>query len=261
MIQLVVSDVEGTLLEKGKKEIAPNIIDKINSLREAGVLFAVASKRQYPNLRNLFAGVKQELIYICENGALIAYENKVLYKLPILPDVGMMLMGDIWERPGCELVLSGRTTSYLIPKRERFYHYMEQEMGNRCKRILHPEEVQEEYLKICAYCEDGVRNHADYFKSRWENKLQVSSSGEHWIDFNNRNAGKGQAVKRLQKHFGILPEDTVTIGEDTNDMEMFGQSYFSYAMAQADSGVRKDARYVTYDVESVLQDVLLLQER
>ncbi len=261
MIRLIVSDVDGTLLAEGQKELQREFVDRANAIQDAGILFAAASGRQYPNLKRLFRDLKQDILYICENGALAVYQNKVLFKQPILREMGMELMADIWEQSGCEVLLSGKTTSYIFPKRMRFYQYMEEVVGNHCTLIEHPNQVEEAFLKISAYCEDGIEPYADALTAKWESRLRTAVSGSRWLDFNSRTAGKGAALRRIRQQFDISYEDTMVFGDNFNDLDMFEQGYFSYAMLHADSDIRAQARYVTQDVASILQDVLYMNER
>ena len=71
MIQLVVSDIDGTLLQDGANAIPPAIFEQIARLRERGIRFCPASGRQYTSLRKLFAPVADQLYYLCENGAVV----------------------------------------------------------------------------------------------------------------------------------------------------------------------------------------------
>ena len=64
-IKLVVTDMDGTLLNSDKK-MHPETLEIIDKLNEKGVLFAVASGRQYFNLRNKF-NKNDDIIYIAEN--------------------------------------------------------------------------------------------------------------------------------------------------------------------------------------------------
>ena len=47
MIKLVVSDIDGTLLEDGGHELNPELFEVILKLREKGMQFAAASGRQW----------------------------------------------------------------------------------------------------------------------------------------------------------------------------------------------------------------------
>ena len=44
-----------------------------------GILFVAASGRQYANMRNLFAPVKDDMAFIGENGGLAIQNEKLLY--------------------------------------------------------------------------------------------------------------------------------------------------------------------------------------
>lgn len=55
MIKMVCSDLDGTLLQYGKKLIEGEIFDEIRALHDRGILFCPASGRQYTSLRKLFA--------------------------------------------------------------------------------------------------------------------------------------------------------------------------------------------------------------
>lgn len=54
MVKLIASDLDGTLLQNGARDVNPIVFDQIRTLKEHGILFAAASGRQYLNLRRLF---------------------------------------------------------------------------------------------------------------------------------------------------------------------------------------------------------------
>ena len=56
-IRLICSDIDGTLLQYGKKELEGEIFEQIRELHRRGILFCPASGRQYTSLRKLFAPV------------------------------------------------------------------------------------------------------------------------------------------------------------------------------------------------------------
>ena len=47
MIKLIVSDVDGTLVEDGSADINPELFEVILKLREKGIQFAIASGRPW----------------------------------------------------------------------------------------------------------------------------------------------------------------------------------------------------------------------
>ena len=64
---------------------------------------------------------------------------------------------------------------------------------------------------------------------------------------------KGNAIQVLQHVFNSSEEDTVVFGGGYNDIEMFGHAYFSYAMQWADSEVRRSAKHIAENVNTILR--------
>ena len=79
-IRLVCSDIDGTLLQYGKKELEGEIFDQIRALHQRGIWFCPASGRQYTSLRKLFAPVADCCVFICENGGTIFKEEQCIAK-------------------------------------------------------------------------------------------------------------------------------------------------------------------------------------
>ena len=69
MIKLIVSDMDGTLVDSNHK-INEEFWEVLEKLKERGIKFIVASGRRYDNLLDKFIEHKEDIIFIAENGAL-----------------------------------------------------------------------------------------------------------------------------------------------------------------------------------------------
>lgn len=261
MVRLIASDIDGTLLLNGSRQISDETLDYINKIIDFEVVFAAASGRQYPNLLRLFEKIKGDMVYICENGALIKYKEETLYKEPLDRQLGMELLKDIYAREHCEVLLSGEKTSYLMPKEDSYVDHMKNYVGNTVKIIKDFDEVEEDFLKISVYEKDGIGTSKDYFHEKWGDKVNDTVSGAAWMDFVAKGVDKGKAVEKIQEIFKTGKEDTMCFGDSYNDVEMFKRSLYSYAMTSANSEIRAKARYVTNTVETVLYDVYQVLNR
>ena len=76
MIKLIASDIDGTLVENSTAVLYPEMFDLIRKLKEKGILFCAASGRQYQSIANMFEPVKDDIIFLAENGAHIRYQGK-----------------------------------------------------------------------------------------------------------------------------------------------------------------------------------------
>ena len=72
------SDIDGTLLQYGKKELEDEIFEQIRELHRRGILFCPASGRQYTSLRKLFAPVADCCVFLCENGGVIYKDEQCM---------------------------------------------------------------------------------------------------------------------------------------------------------------------------------------
>ena len=61
MIKLIACDMDGTLLDS-QKRLPPELPEVIAQLREKGVIFCVASGRQYASLRRDFEAYADDLL-------------------------------------------------------------------------------------------------------------------------------------------------------------------------------------------------------
>ena len=124
MIKLIASDLDGTLLQNGAQVLTEEAKRVIANVQKAGILFVAASGRQYPNLCRLFGELSKDMVFICENGAYIVQNGQELDSTPMKREIGIALMEDIYGREHCEVLLSGKNTSYLQPKTKEYEYRM-----------------------------------------------------------------------------------------------------------------------------------------
>ena len=81
--------------------------------------------------------------------------------------------------------------------------------------------------------------------------VHVTSSFPNNIEINHVEAQKGVAVKRLAESKGIELKEVMTIGDNFNDVSMLEVAGVSFAMGNAEAGVKKVAKY---EAESNVND-------
>ena len=78
MIKLILSDVDGTLLQRGEGAFDEHVFDVVDKLHAKGIHFAAASGRGYGDLNRLFAPVKDKMAFVCSDGAMTIVDGSVL---------------------------------------------------------------------------------------------------------------------------------------------------------------------------------------
>lgn len=256
-IRLVVSDLDGTLLQNGSQSLPPGTCELIKRLREKGILFAAASGRQYANLRRLFAPVQEEISYICENGCLIFSGGKRIYRASMDRETGQEILRAIMARESAEALLSGEDTSYVQPKKESYLIHLRDVVKNNVTEVPDILDTREEYFKISVYEPDGLAGSEDYWKRRFGSRVTVVTSGNEWLDMMPRGVNKGTALSMLLRHLGILPEECVVFGDNDNDREMLKMAGVGFAMDTAIPEILSMCPYHTDTVEHALEEILL----
>ena len=79
-ITMVVSDFDGTLLRENMKEPSDKFYKVLHEMLNNEIGFIAASGRQYSNLKRMMAGVEEEIGFIAENGSLVVWKGKIVYK-------------------------------------------------------------------------------------------------------------------------------------------------------------------------------------
>lgn len=256
MIKLIASDVDGTLLRGDERTLDPRLFQLIRQFRSRGILFVAASGRQYANLRRLFAPVADEISYICENGALVIHENRILYRDEVERGKGQMLLRKIMEIPQCEALLSGVTTCYVQPKQQSYVDHMVQHVGNTTAVEEDLCAVSEPFLKISLYDPNGVDEATHRrFNELVQPEMTAALGGRCWLDFFHTHVHKGTALAQLQQVLDICPEECMVFGDNENDIGLMRQASHSYVMTGGHPRTMQEARYCTEDVTETLLDV------
>lgn len=259
MIRLVASDIDGTLLPYGQKEIPGEIFDLIRRLEEKGILFCPASGRQYASVRRLFAPVADRLSFLCENGAVVfgpGSPGPVLGKIPMDRAQAEEVCRHILSLKGLEVLISGENTSYLCPKEKSFVSVMEA-VGNNIALIPRPEQTPEDIVKLAAYCPGQLEETYRTLAGRWGSLFQVAIAGEHWVDLTL--ADKGRGLSRLCTALGIGAEEVMVFGDNYNDVPMLEWAGCPYLMENAAPALRSQFPNRCRRVAEVLEGLVSSQ--
>lgn len=230
MIKLIASDIDGTLVPYGQRELPQGLFPLIRRLKAAGVLFCPASGRQYHSMRTLFAPVADEVCFLCENGAILYGPGEedaapILAKTAMPRREALELARDILTLPGCELLMSGANTSYVCDCPPEYITYLQEDKGCRVAVLSDVSQASEDILKVSAYCPGGTDAPKAALGPRWSG-LGMAVAGPDWLDFTL--ADKGVGLRGLCEALGVKLEETAAFGDNWNDaamLEAAGQSW------------------------------------
>ena len=254
-LKLIACDLDGTLLLNGAQSLRADTCGLIQGLLDRGILFFAASGRQYTNLRRLFEPVKENIGYLCENGCVSFYHGEMLHKVRMERALAQEIITAIQQKEGAEVLVSGVMVSYLQPKDMRYYYHMRDVVKNDVVIVPDLLDIGEEYMKVSAYVEGGVKDEDDW-KKRFGDRCTVVTGGNDWLDMMPKNVNKAVALRGVLEKLGISPEECMAIGDNDNDREMLELVGFPAAVVSAKPGIRAIAREETDTVEQLFERIL-----
>lgn len=233
MIRFIASDLDGTLLDR-QGRLPEEIFPLIARLSARGILFAPASGRQYANLCRLFAPVREHMLFICENGALVKREEKTLFVDPIPVPLVKGVLDAVRQVPGLYPILCGTDNAYVESDEEPFFTRAREPYTN-CFKTDNLDDCisREPVCKISIYDPEGSRVHAMKILPGLLKGVQLTPSGEHWCDVAAPGANKGNAILEIQKILGITKDECMAFGDHMNDEGMLRACGHPRAVANA----------------------------
>lgn len=257
MIKLILSDVDGTLLDHGEDRLPEQVFEVIGQLCRNDIVFAAASGRDYGDLSVLFAPVRDKIAFVCSDGAMTVYQGEVLNVSYMERDSAIRLIWDIKNRSGCEYLVYGRKGIYASPKTMRYKDFLMQRYGAQCSMVQSPSEVEDDFLKVAVYADGGVEPHSEYFAEKWGGQFDVVYNANVWMEFVAPKVSKVTGVKTLCRHFGFDIGEVAAFGDGGNDVKLLEAVGRGYAMDYAAEQVKQAADFVTADVmETIKNDIL-----
>ena len=246
-IRFVLSDVDGTLLHPDHS-LSQRTADAIRAMREAGVLFSLASGRPPKAMRHLIetfgidvpvAGFNGGTLVNPDGSILVAHHlpaEAALITLALFsaePDVEVWVFADgDWLRrdpPGPMVQREADGLGYGPVVVESFEPYLD-----RVDKIVAASNNTQLLVELEAQLQPKVQGLA-----------QVSRSQPVYLDVTAMLANQGEALKTLAEHLGVPFAQTAAIGDGGNDPAMFHVAGLSIAMGQAEETVKRQANVVT----------------
>lgn len=239
MIKLVVSDVDGTLLEKGKEKIDAKLSESIRRLKEKGIIFAVASGRHLSELNFITEELRNDdIYYISSDGGCIANNGKVIRCSPIEDEV----VNKYKNRE-----------NYIIQTSENVYYTGDNERlrGALIKKyrdgfvFKHTVNIRNAVKIIkygAGYSETPPLTYEIYKDRKWCEWIRMGTS-------------KGEAVRYLQKMFDIKTSETLVIGDNINDLSMMRCGGERVCMDKSPGILKSLSDRICYDIEREIESI------
>ena len=255
MIKFIATDMDGTLLNSNN-EIHADFYPMFQSLKEKDIIFAAASGRQYYNLLERFKDIKDDMMFIAENGTFVVYKGKELIVNSLEKNIAKELIEIGRTIPNSYVILCGKNSAYIESHDERLINQTAK-YYERYKIVEDLTSIDDDILKVTICDFNGSENNSNNYFDEYRDKVQITVSGEIWLDIVAKGINKGVAINEIQNLLNIDYKETMVFGDYLNDLEMMSSAYHSYAMANAHDTLKKAARFIakSNDENGVIQAI------
>ncbi len=266
MIKLLVSDMDGTLLDK-TNSVTAKTVEAVKKLQEKGIKFVIITARDHVEMKKF---AKETGIYcdvLCGNGACVLYEDQSVEYKYIIEQKQIEEMLTVFGKYNLEPTFySDQGPITLLTPEEYFVHlrevmvpalrmlvpdciYTDEDLKNIVDQtICTTKDKLSEYkiFKILTKSLDLVKLQKAKEEAKEIEGMSVVSTSESYIETTQIKAQKGIALKEYAKEHGIKLEETIAVGDNENDTSMLKiPEIQSIAMGNAVENIKKICKYET----------------
>lgn len=252
MYKLIALDIDGTLLNS-EKVITSNVYDAIQEAKENGFKVVLSTGRPLPGVTPLLEklNLTDDGDYvICFNGAVV---QEVKSKT-VIADIDMsvedfnVIHDQVFKPFNTNIHIN--TPTHLITPQEVPHKYTvhESELNNISIEHRYAKDIDDS-IKFCkimivdepARLEEIISN----LPKDLYDKYTIVRSAPFFLEFLNKNANKGTALKALCENINLPIEKTIAVGDEENDQHMIKLAGLGVAMGNARESIKEIADYVT----------------
>ncbi|WP_456279220.1 HAD family hydrolase [Bacillus sp. AK128] len=258
MIKLIVSDLDGTLLDESIKVREHDITCIHKALRE-GIKFCVATGRKDSDILEVAEMINHTFHRISQNGAFIVMEDQTdLHSTFFNASLAQKLYNHVIDRD--VLTLVSTRDSEIIDRNNEMVEKIQKvlfsplqinpNLKNEIGVSVHPSKI------IVSGKDEVIEALQKELLEAYPNEIDAFISAKYTLDLMPKNISKGNAVRQLAQHLGIQLHEIACIGDSFNDVPMFQVAKYSFAMSEAKPGVKEHADYVVDSVGEAIEKII-----
>ncbi|WP_010282898.1 Cof-type HAD-IIB family hydrolase [Bacillus timonensis] len=256
MIKLIVSDLDGTLLQEDNT-VKPQDAKALNQALQEGLQISIATGRMDTEIKEVLKSIGQKFHRISQNGAFAStIDERSIFSRTFATDIAEKIYSTVLNPKFVTIVCSYDTN---------FTHEHNEYVEDVQKRMFHPiiidpelnskfNEINPSKITLIGF-ENDILDMFEKLSMEFKNEVDLFISETHVLDIMPKEISKGNAVHKLLDDLSVKPSEIACIGDSFNDIPMFKLTPFSFAMATAHDDVKKEAKFV---VESVAEAVKMI---
>lgn len=246
MIKLIVTDLDGTLLDD-KKQLPADFYAVYKEMKSKNIQFAVASGRSYSGVEHIFGDLAKDIYFICDNGA-FTVENQEIIDIRLMEKEIIHSLLDFSAELKVDAMLCGANGTYICSTASPAFL---EKMKNHYSPVTYVEDlysVNDDIFKVSVYDGGDIVSHSYLpLAEKFGHQLTIHMAANVWIDTMDKSVDKGVGVRRIQEKLGISQEETMAFGDFYNDIPLLETAGHSFVMSNANEDMKKSATHIADD--------------
>ena len=256
MIKLVATDIDGTLLIP-EGQFTEGVKKCVQKLCQKGIKVVLVTGRMNAAASLIAEDLGLDTPVVSYQGGLIKQNGKTLYERCLTCEQTEKIIE--WaKRENIHLNLYNDDVLYS----EQKCYEIERYCGNlhteyRIKQFCDIRKDKVNKLLAIDYDNPAKIDRLERELPEIFPELYIVKSTPYFLEFSNKEASKYCAVKFLQNYWGIKEEETLTIGDQNNDIALLKAGGIRVAMGNATEELKKVA---THSTDTVFNEEILYLE-
>jgi len=267
--KMVAIDLDDTLLADDLT-ISPQTIEAIQQSVNKGVVVTLATGRMYRSALKYAKEIRLDVPIITYQGAYVKniISGEILYQRLIPFDLSIDILNRLKDM---DKVVQIYLDDQLYVEKEHPYIEKYSKISQISYHIVDDlidtlRSANTLPMKILTIDQpEEIKRMLDLFQPVYQNKVHVTISKPHFLEFSHPEATKGQAIQYLADKMGISLDQVIAIGDSYNDLDMIQMAGLGVAMKNGHPTIKAIADYITksnndHGVWEVLQKFILKGE-
>lgn len=251
-IKMVATDIDGTIL-KHNAVFNPAVIDCIHKLDKSGIKVVLITGRMHASAKKIANELGLQTPIVSYQGAMVkdnSPQENVLYEkfIPVNTakkifdwakernlHINLYLNDEVFVEKDDEAIQKYANYQH-IPYKIKSFDELKLDKINKILLIDYNDAE-----KITRVTKELQADFPDLF---------IVKSTNFFCEVCHKEATKGDGLKCVQKYFNISKEETLTIGDHNNDIDLLNAGGIKVAMGNATDELKKVADYVTDTIDN-----------
>lgn len=245
--KIIFFDIDGTIFHEQKHIVPASTIEAIKKAQENGHLCVINTGRPFSTIDKVITDIPFDA-YICGCGTYIEYHGQNIFHTQLDENIRQAIIQKVFE---CrvEAVLEGRHDVYFIE------NGFDQEVADFKQRYI------DQGFPVHSYNQDSLvmfdkfttwydkKSDIESFKQFLKPHFDIIQRADNFVEIVPKGYSKASGIQMLADYLHISIDDTISIGDSTNDLPMLTYTKESVAMGNSNPLLFDKVTYITDDID------------